>query len=271
MNLRSKAMLSGGLLATGLLVGILQGASPVSAAGQEANRDPMAAENVQHGAKTYAANCSFCHGPTGKGSSNGPSLIDSALVRHDNAGDLIGQVLRNGRMDKGMPAFSSLEAGQVSDVVAFLHARITATDSRETAGPKSGYQMKGLLTGDATAGKAYFNGAGGCNKCHSGSGDLAGVATKYQPTALEGRILYPRGKASTARVTLSDGSVVQGTVAHIDPFYVAVIDLDGLYHSWERTKVKVDIDDPLSGHLALLGKYTNKDVHDLFAYLETLK
>lgn len=241
------------------------------AAAQGGRPDPMTTEEVRRGAATYASNCSFCHGPTAKGSSNGPSLIDSSLVRHDNGGNLIGQVLHEGRMDKGMPSFSSLDGKKVVDLVAFLHARILATDSRETAGPRSGYELKALLTGDAAAGRAYFNGAGECSKCHSARGDLAGVASRYQPTALEGKILYPRGKASTAVVTLRDRKTVQGTVAHIDPFYVAIVDGEGRYRSWERAAVAVKVDDPLSGHLSLLGKYTNKDVHDLFAYLETLK
>lgn len=243
----------------------------VKAAGQDTSRDPMTAEDVRRGAAAFASNCAFCHGPTAKGASNGPSLIDSSLVRHDNAGDLIGKVLHEGRPDKGMPSFSSFDVKQTADIVAFLHARILATDSRETAGPRAGYQLKSLLTGDASAGKAYFDGAGGCNKCHSATGDLAGVASRYPATTLQGKMLYPRGKAPSAIVRLRNGDVVRGAVSHIDPFYIAIIDKNGNYHSWNRSAVTVEVDDPLRGHLSLLGKYTNKDVHDLFAYLETLK
>jgi len=256
-----------GMLATVALVS----SAPVQAGVDDPKRNPMAAENVQRGEKLFGANCAFCHGPTAKGSATGPSLIDSSLVRHDNEGDLIGKVLREGRSDKGMPQFAGLSGTQVSDIVAYLHARILTTDSRETAGPRGGYQLKQLLSGDATAGKLYFEGSGGCTKCHSVTGDLAGIANRYQPTELEGRMLYPRGKSSTAVVTFSDGHVVQGTLAHVDPFYVALVDSSGAYHSWDRSQVKVKVIDPLSGHLELLGKYTNKDVHDLFAYLETLK
>jgi cytochrome c oxidase cbb3-type subunit 3 len=130
--------------------------------------------------------------------------------------------------------------------------------------------MKQLLSGDAKAGEAYFNGAGGCIKCHSVTGDLAKIAEKYQPTELEAKILYPRGKPSTATITSRDGTTLQGTLLHIDQFYVALEDGNGLYHSWDAASVKVKVMDPLGEHLALLGKYTNKDVHDLFAYLETV-
>lgn len=232
--------------------------------------DPMAADNVQRGAKVYAANCTFCHGPTAKGAV-GPSLIDSALVRHDHNGDQIAPLLHQGRAEKGMPSFSTLTQDQVSDVVAFLHARILFTDSRETEGPRGGYQKQQLLTGNAQVGEAYFNDRGQCAQCHNVKGDLAGIATKYQPTELEGRILYPRGKASTAIVTLRDGSQHAGKLLHVDPFYVAIEDANGNYHSWNVSGLKVVVNDPLEKHRQLLATYTNKDVHDLFAYLETLK
>jgi cytochrome c oxidase cbb3-type subunit 3 len=244
---------------------------PVRAVAQETRIDPMLAENVQRGSKTYTANCSFCHGPSAKGSSNGPSLIDSSVVRHDKEGDLIGKIVHEGRVDKGMPSFSALDGNRIADLAAFLHARVQATDSRETAGPRSGYDLKRLLTGDAVAGKAYFNSTGGCSKCHSVTQDLAGVATKYQPSQLENRMLYPRGMSPHASVTRDGGLKMEGTLVHIDPFYVAIVDVDGQYRSWDRTTVKVEVNDPLGAHLTLLGKYTNKDVHDLFAYLETLK
>ncbi len=260
----SKSMMSCAVLLLPLAAG-----TRVTAA-QQRRADPMAADNVQRGAKVYAANCIFCHGPTAKGAV-GPSLIDSALVRHDHEGDQIGPLLHQGRTEKGMPSFRTLTSDQVSDVVAFLHARILFTDSRETEGPRGGYQKQQLLTGNAQAGEAYFNGRGQCAQCHSATGDLAGVATKYQPTGLEGRILYPRGKASTAIVTLQDGSKHVGKLLHTDPFYVAIEDSEGNYRSWTASSVKVVVNDPLEKHRQLLAAYTNKDVHDLFAYLETLK
>lgn len=244
--------------------------SSVKAASDDPAKNPMASPGAQRGAKLYESACAFCHGATGKGAT-GPSLIDSSMVRHDKDGDLIGKIIREGRLEKGMPAFTIFDKDQVNDLVEFVHARVTATDSRETAGPRSGYQLKKLLSGDVAAGKAYFETTGGCAKCHSTTGDLAGVAKKYQPTELEGKLLYPRGKPSTAVITLKDGKTVRGTLAHLDPFYVAVTDGDGVYHSWERSSVKVTVNDPLSAHLELLGKYRNKDVHDLFAYLESLQ
>ncbi|MEK6398565.1 MAG: c-type cytochrome [Terriglobus sp.] len=253
-----------------LLLPVIAVVTVTATAVAQVRTDPMIADTVQRGAKVYAANCSFCHGPTAKGAV-GPSLIDSALVRHDRGGDQIAPLLHQGRTEKGMPAFPTLTADQVTDLVAFLHARIVFTDSRETEGPRSGYQKQQLLTGNAQAGEAYFNGKGQCSQCHSAKGDLAGIAAKYQPTELEGRILYPRGKTSTVTVTLRDGRQYTGKLLHADPFYVSLEDSDGKYHSWTASSVKAVVNDPLEKHRQLLATYTNKDVHDLLAYLETLK
>lgn len=254
-----------------VMAGILSGSTANAGTGSGQQVDPMSAQNVQRGEKLFQSSCAFCHGPTAKGTATGASLIDSSLVRHDVAGELIGKVIREGRVEKGMPPFPIFDKTQVEDLTAYVHARVKATDSLETQGPKGGYQLQKLLTGNAAAGEAYFRGAGGCVKCHDSKGDLAGVATKYRPSELEGRMLYPRGKMPSGVITLASGKTVTGTVVHRDAFYVAVVDHDGNYHSWDVSKVKLRVDDPLSGHLTLLGKYTNKDVHDLFAYLETLK
>jgi cytochrome c oxidase cbb3-type subunit 3 len=133
------------------------------------------------------------------------------------------------------------------------------------------YPIEKLLTGDATKGKAYFFGAGHCDSCHSPTGDLAGIAKKYSPIDLEARFLYPGGAHRSATVTLATGEKISGTVAHYDEFTIALHDGSGWYRSWARNKVKVEIRDPLEKHRALLSQYTDADVHNLFAYLETLK
>jgi cytochrome c oxidase cbb3-type subunit III len=240
----------------------------IAAGAQKAN--PMQQQNVQRGEALFHQSCASCHGVTASGGI-GPSLIESSLVRHDVNGGLIAPVVQNGRPDNGMPAFPSLTSAQISDIAAFVHARIIVTNSVETAGPIGGYSLQRLLTGNAEAGKQYFNGTGGCSHCHSPTGDLAGIASKYSPAALESRFLYPTGVDITATVTPPSGKTIEGKLVHLDAFYVAIVDSTGLYNSWPVTQVIVQTHDPLEAHEQLLGKYSNKDVHDVFAYLETLK
>jgi cytochrome c oxidase cbb3-type subunit III len=167
-----------------------------------------------------------------------------------------------------MPAMPLSDA-QISDIATFLHAR--AAEAMRSSGVPKVYPVEKLLTGNAEAGKAFFNGAGGCTKCHSVTGDLAGIGGKHTPIELEARMLYPGGKHRTAVVTLASGEQVKGAVEHADDFVIAVRDEKGWYRSFRRDSVKVEMDDRLADHRELLGKLTQKDVHNLFAYIESLK
>jgi cytochrome c oxidase cbb3-type subunit 3 len=235
-----------------------------------AQTDLMKHENVQRGNAKYQQSCSICHGTEAMGGV-GPNLTQSALVRHDENGNLIAPVIEEGRADKGMPAFPLMTSADVSDVVAFLHARVQLASVVSSEGLAGGYSLQQLLTGNASAGKQYFYGAGNCATCHSPTGDLAGIAKKYSPADLEARFLYPPRDQVTATVSLTSAKESHGKLLHLDAFYVAILDQDGWYRSWPLRQVKVQVDDPLAEHLELLSQYTDKDIHDVFAYLETLQ
>jgi len=177
-------------------------------------------------------------------------------------------VIRQGRPDKGMPALALSDA-QIADIAAFLHER--AAEALSSSGVPEHYPVEKLLTGSADAGKAFFEGAGGCNKCHSPAGDLAGVAKKYNSIELEARMLYPEGKHSTAVVTLPTGEQIKGEVKHVDDFVIGLRYSSGWYRSFRRDQVKVELQDPLAAHRELLEKLTQKNMHDLYAYVQTLK
>jgi cytochrome c oxidase cbb3-type subunit III len=235
-----------------------------------AQSDLMKHENVQRGNAKYQQSCSICHGTEAMGGV-GPNLTQSSLVRHDENGNLIAPVIEEGRPDKGMPAFPLMTSGDVSGIVAFLHARVELASVVSSEGLANGYSLRQLLTGNANAGKQYFNGAGKCATCHSPTGDLLGIAKKYSPADLEARFLYPPHDHVTATVSLTSGKELHGKLLHLDAFYVAILDPDGWYRSWPLQRVKVQVDDPLAEHLELLSQYTDKDIHDVFAYLETLQ
>jgi cytochrome c oxidase cbb3-type subunit 3 len=222
---------------------------------------------IERGHKTFQQSCGFCHGPDATGA-RAPDLVRSPLVAHDVKGDKIGEVIRLGRPDKGMPAMALTEQ-QVLDIAAYLHGR--AAEALSSAGVPSKYPLEKLLTGNADAGKTYFNGAGGCKSCHSPLGDLAAIATKYSPVELQSRMLYPGGKHTTVVVTVPSGEQVKGPLAHSDDFVIALRDASGWYRSFSRDQVKVELQDPLAAHRDLLQKLAQADVHNLFASLQTLK
>lgn len=255
----SGAALVGASLLTPLLPGISFSQKPPA----------PPAEQVERGRKQFQQACGFCHGLDATGG-RGPDLVRSTLVAHDVKGDLIGEVVRDGRPDKGMPPLPAT-ADQIGDIAAFLHAR--AREAIESSGVPSSYPVERLLSGDAEKGKAFFEGAGGCKNCHSPTGDLAGVAKKYSSIEVEAHMLYPNDQPVTAVVTLSSGEQISGILSHIDDFVVSlrVGDKQGWYRSFPRDKVTVELKDPLEAHRKLLPKLSQAEMHNLFAYLNTLK
>ncbi len=247
----------------------------ISAAALAGSKEDPAA--FERGAKLYAANCAGCHGAVARGGVGAPDLVRSVLVLDDEKGILIAPVIRDGRVDQGMPK-SSLPDSQIADIVAWLHVQTYA------AGHRSTYAFQDVLTGNAKKGEAYFNGAGGCHTCHSPTGDLKGIGAKYDGFTLQARWLQPRGgrggqggasarSAIKVTVTPLSGPPVTGTLDRVDDFSVSLRDAGGDYHSFTRMGdvPKVEIRDPLKGHTDLLSKYSDADIHNMTAYLVTLK
>ena len=233
------------------------------------------AATLERGKTAFVSQCGFCHGSNAKGGESGPDLIRSVQVIDDENGNLIGPIIRGGRQAQGMPKFDMTQA-QVSDIVAFLHEGVRAAAERGT------YKILNIVTGNAKAGEAFFNGAGKCNTCHSPGGDLKGIGAKYDPITLQGRFLMPVGGRTNQRrtsspiivtVTLPAGKTFKGTLERIDDFNVALTDANGDYYSFARNGEvpKVELADPIKAHYDMLPKYTDADMHNLTAYLVTLK
>lgn len=255
-----------------------QGAPAKGAQGSKPKPESTAklypAELVQKGSALFRQNCSFCHGRDAGGGETGPDLTRSKLVTTDINGNRIAPVIRNGRPDKGMPHFE-LSDSEISSLVAFIHTQqknlMAGANGRRGAGGRKGVDPSDLQTGNAVAGKQYFMGAGGCSNCHSPTGDLAGVASRYQGLQLEKQMLYPKQAKSKITVTLVSGEVITGTLEYLDEFTVGLFDSTGTYHSWRAADVKYKLDSPADAHVALFEKYTDDDVHNLMAYLQTLR
>jgi cytochrome c oxidase cbb3-type subunit 3 len=223
---------------------------------------------VQQGASLFRQNCSFCHGRYAEGGETGPDLTRSKLVSQDVEGDRIGKVVRSGRPDKGMPHFD-LSDQQIAGIMAFIHTQ--QNDVLLRKGGRKGVDVSDLQTGNVEAGKRYFNGEGGCVSCHSPTGDLAGIASRYQGLKLEEQMLYPEPVKPTVAVSLASGQTITGALAYLDEFTVGLKDSTGVYRSWPTADVKYTVDEPAKAHIDLFGKYTDSDIHNLMAYLQTLR
>lgn len=223
---------------------------------------------LEAGNSIYQQNCAFCHGRDADGGETGPDLTSSKLVASDVHGDKISNVVRNGRPENKMPKFNFSDS-EMSELVRFIHAEAILADSRP--GGRRGVDVADLQTGNAAAGKQYFDGAGGCSSCHSPTGDLAGIASRYEGLKLEEQMLYPKDAKDTLTVTLPDGQTITGRLEYQDEFVIGMRDAGGTYRSWPTGSVKYKIDSPVSAHVDLFAKYSDEDVHNLMAYIQTLK
>jgi cytochrome c oxidase cbb3-type subunit III len=254
----------------------------VVGAQQQALAPPTDPAAVERGQRLHVQECGFCHGANARGGSGGPDLTRSELVQTDENGRQLGEFLQVGRPDRGMPKFD-LTPAQNADLAAFLHAAIYQNSNRRL------YKILDILVGDPKAGAAYFAGTGRCSSCHSPEGDLKAVGAKYDPVTLQGRLLMPRvrpnvqgaaplplyAQPTAIRVTVTppSGEPVTGGLVRLTDFEVTLYDASGTMRSWLRSGdvPKVVITDPLQAHLDHLTKWTDADMHNMTAYLASLK
>lgn len=234
------------------------------------DRPPADPAVIERGKAIYGVQCNFCHGSDARGGEGGPNLLRSDMVLNDQNGELIATVVQNGRGE--MPKLN-LTASQISDVAAFLHSIHVGGYDISRNVPLT------VLVGDAAAGEAYFKAS--CASCHSVTGDLKGIGSRFpDPKLLQNYFLMPGGRggrgggaSTTVTVTLPSGQKIEGRLVRIDDFIVTLADNDGQQHTYRRDgdRPKVEIHDPLQPHKQLLTKYTDNDIHNVTAYLVTVK
>ena len=229
------------------------------------------AGQIKEGEARFGAQCGFCHGKDATGGETGPDLTRSKVVAEDDKGDQVGPVVRAGRPNKGMPSFNSLGEDELNAIVGFLHSQMDKFAA--LGGGRRSVEPADLATGNAAAGREYFNGTGKCSSCHSATGDLAGIGKRLLGLDLVRRMLYPSGtrQSATATFLLPSGEKVVAPATAEDDFSVTVLDPMGARQTYQKSAVKVKVEDLLSAHFEQLGKYTDADIHNVYAYLETLK
>jgi cytochrome c oxidase cbb3-type subunit 3 len=293
--------------ANGRLGGAARGQSPppgiAALAPSPPDGPPPNPAAVARGTALYETtlNCAACHGVTGRGGpGNAPDVTKSALAMQPDNGRALAAFLRAGRVDKGMPAVPPLTAAQAADLSAKLRSLgFAAAQGGQRGGGRgarpgwpaalTGQQLS-IVVGDPALGKAFFNGpVGRCSSCHSvvdgqpsAAANLAHIASKYpEPKTLQNTMLLNRdsgwsprtGKDVTATITYHDGRTVKGYLSSVSDFKVVIRDDDGTETVVARAggEPRVELTDRLQAHLDLLAKYSDNDIHNLTAYLVTLK
>lgn len=223
---------------------------------------------AMRGAPGYQKACAFCHGPLGRGA-EGPNLIVSDVVLGDDHGEHLVPFLKGGRPEKGMPGFKTLSDDELKDVSEFLHEQVEEVANRGT------YQLQNIVVGDAGKGKAYV--AANCTSCHK-EGSFEHIATRFRSAdQLQRGWVWPNRPADnslaiTGTVKTSDGTTITGRITQISDFRVTLVDNEGKSHVVTRDAgVDVPITDPLAPHQAMIKTLKNFDMHNVTAYLESLK
>lgn len=243
-------------------------------------RAPADPATLDRGRALYGVHCNFCHGSDARGGEGGPNLLRSQLVLNDKNGETIAPVVQNGRPDQGMPKFP-MTLAQISDIAAYIHSfKVGGYDISRMVPPS-------IVVGDAKAGAETFRSK--CGSCHSITGDLKGIGSRIADAkSLQNNFLMPgvgggfgspRGPSlthvppTTVTVTSPSGEKIEGILGRIDDFLVTVQQRDGVTRTVRRDgdTPKVEIHDPLQPHKDLLPTYTDKEIHDLTAYLVTVK
>jgi cytochrome c oxidase cbb3-type subunit 3 len=243
-------------------------ASPVP---ETVTEQSYTAELIEQGRGLFGAQCGFCHGLDTAGGSGGADLTRSELVAADFMGDRIGAVVRAGRPNAQvpMPAFPAISAADLAGLVAYIHEQKSRAETVE--GGRRAVSVDDVLSGNSGAGARYF--AANCADCHSATGDLSGIGSRQNGLGLLQNMLYPRsgGPTPTVTVTTADGERFRGVLSYQDEFTIALTESDGRYRSFATRLVEFEVENPLDGHVALLGRLTDREMHDVLAYLHTLQ
>ena len=284
-QIKKLAVLMSGLAVLGMIVAIEAQPPAATTAGGRGGAAPRGsrfkvypADAVERGLTAYNSTCGYCHGDRGKGGKAGPDLIASLVTLHDEDGVQMAAYLKGPEHLKLVKLDTS--ETKIADISAYLHSRVIYASGRGNV------RTSEVLIGDAKAGERYFNGEGGCSKCHSTSNDLKGVAAKYDIPTLQERLVMPRtgrggfGRGAAANptapyavVTLASGETVKGTPLRVTDFDVTLRLTDGTTRTWAREHglPKVETVDPLQAHIDIMRKLSDSDMHNLTAYLVTLK
>ena len=220
------------------------------------------------GAPLYQQTCAFCHGPQARGAT-GPGLITSDEVLSDDHGEHLVAFLKKGRPEKGMPAYATVPEDQLKDIAEFLHLQV------EEVANRGAYHVLNILVGNADKGHAYV--AAHCLSCHT-EDTFAHIGSRFRsPDQLQRSWIWPPRSgnttlAITATVKIPHGETVSGRVTQISDFRITLVDSAGQVRTIDRNPgVDVQLKDPLAPHQELIQSLANDDMHNVTAYLDTLK
>ena len=249
-------------------------------------RPPVDAVAHDRGQGIWARECIDCHGSQARGSEKGPNVIRTKTVNYDRSseppGSVLGPFLKAGHSTMSGKASASFTPDEVVGLAHFLRQRVNDTMRGSPL-----FTVGDIVVGDRAAGEAFFKGAGKCESCHtSTTRSLAGIGSRVPaPVDIQQRMMFPaiapRGQgagpganpnAVTVTITPESGPAIAGVLVEQSNFFVTARFDDGTVRSVRRTPgMNVVVTNPFQAHIDLLDVVTDTEMHDLVAYLVSLK
>ena len=201
--------------------------------GQQNSSSDHSKDTVELGRATYSSACAGCHGLDGSGSDKAVDISGSARVRRFSDAQL-SDIISNGILGTGMPAFHNLSARQNRAVVAYLRSL-------------QGKLVTPALLGDASRGKGIFFGEGECSSCHTIAGeggflgpDLSNYGSTTSAKEIRDEIIKtprtpPQGYRPAVLLT-SHGDRLEGVIRNEDNFSVQFQTKDGSFRSFQKSE-----------------------------------
>lgn len=280
-------------------------AGPAPAVPQIARSPVVDQAAHDRGRALWASHCIDCHGSQARGSDTGPNIIRTKVVNYDRSaavtGSVLGPFLKAGHPTQSQKPSASFTDEEVVSLANFLRQRVNDTMRGSPL-----FTVGDIVIGDAKAGEAYFNADGKCATCHNATErNLAGVSTRIpEPVDLQQRMLFPMGGGrgrgrggrgapggapvdpvaaaqaqaaadrNAVKVTIAPASGAQmtGVLVEETDFYVTLREADGTIRVVRRAPgLKITKTNPMQAHIDLLDRITDTQIHDVVAYLETMK
>ena len=230
---------------------------------------------VARGKQVYGEQCQSCHAADLRGTEQGPNILRSQASLTDYHGENLVPIMMG--KAPGLELHKYLANMEDANAVAAYMRTVVAQIGSQGRAPGDSSKSPSILVGDASHGKQYF--AAKCASCHSVDGDMKGIATKLsspkmmQSAWLRGTHLGKPAPPITVTVSRTGQPELSGRLIHIDDFLVTLQVPDGSMQTVRRggSVPKVVVKDPLKAHRELLPVYTDSDIHDITAFLVTLK
>jgi putative heme-binding domain-containing protein len=223
------------------------------------------AADLLDGERAFKASCANCHGPDGD-QIQGIDLGRGRFRRPMTDADLV-RTIRTGIPNTPMPA-TQMSEEQASKIVSYLRSRAA------TVGAAS-------VVGDVARGKTLFDTKGACASCHrvNGSGsrvgpDLTSVGTARTVAELQRALIDPNAEVQPQnrfyRVTLKDGTKVEGRLLGHDTFTVQLLDTREQLRSFNKSDLReaAFIESPMPSYKATLSA---QELADVVSYLSSLR